>query len=156
MSTTDHDIYANYYTGTVANYYDPAYKADKRLKDIDFWLSLGAPGLHILEAGCGTGGITFPLAQSGASVDGVDFSEDFLAIAARKLELAPAEVRSRATLQKGDIRRMELEKRYDLIIYPFRVVQHLHTFERTPLSEGNEMIFVCEANSKTMIALRTS
>jgi magnesium-protoporphyrin O-methyltransferase len=57
------------------------------------WLCPRNPGEHqtVLDAGCGTGSLSIPLAQAGVRVDGIDFSERMIESAkdrARRLGLA--------------------------------------------------------------------
>jgi amino acid adenylation domain-containing protein len=87
----------------------------------------------VLELGCGTGLVMSRLLESVGSYVGVDFSENALASARRRLEepdLAP--FRERATLTRGDVRRPP-EGQYDAVILN-SVVQYLDsgaTLERT-------------------------
>lgn len=66
-----------------AEYYD----YDTNLKeDIPFYLKYAnRVGSPILEIGCGTGRLLFPLAEAGHFVHGIDLSEKMLAIAKHKL-----------------------------------------------------------------------
>ena len=68
----------------VAPYYD-------RLMDVDYrewagylrqiWAGLGLKPRRILELGCGTGGVTIPLAQMGYEILAADRSPAMLAVA---------------------------------------------------------------------------
>jgi 2-polyprenyl-3-methyl-5-hydroxy-6-metoxy-1,4-benzoquinol methylase len=71
------------------------------------------PGkLHILDAACGTGNMTLPLAMMGHEVVGVDVSNEMLQIAAAKLRAHGKNV----PLARMDIREMRLHKPVDAIV----------------------------------------
>ena len=57
---------------------------------VDFYFSiLNREGLHpktVVDLACGTGSVTFRLAEKGLSVIGVDISEDMLCVATSKIE----------------------------------------------------------------------
>lgn len=66
-----------------APYYDAIHSGHD--EDIGLWLSFaGRTDRPVLEAGCGTGRITLPLAQAGHTVTGIDPSFAMLEIARRK------------------------------------------------------------------------
>jgi len=66
-----------------AEYYDYGTKIKE---DIPFYLKYAKQtGSPILEIGCGTGRLLFPLAEAGHFVHGIDSSEKMLAIAKQKL-----------------------------------------------------------------------
>jgi SAM-dependent methyltransferase len=103
--------------------------------DLPFWQRLveqRAPR-RMLELGCGTGRLTFPLAAAGAAavadfeLVGLDRSEAFLDHARATLEAQPAPVRSAVRLETGDMRSFALEGRFDLIAVPFNSLAYLHT-----------------------------
>jgi SAM-dependent methyltransferase len=81
----------------------------------------------VLELGCGTGRLTLPLARAGHRVIGVDLSPAMLTRARAKLAGEPDEVRGRVTLLEGDVRDAGFTPPSvpDLVIAPFRVLQHL-------------------------------
>jgi SAM-dependent methyltransferase len=81
----------------------------------------------VLELGCGTGRLTLPLARAGHRVIGVDLSPAMLTRARAKLAGEPEEVRGRVTLLEGDVRDAGFTPPSvpDLVIAPFRVLQHL-------------------------------
>ena len=111
----------------MARYYDTVY-ADTAPKDTPFYLEL-AQGLPepVLELGCGTGRIALALARAGLQVVGLDLSEAMLGVFRSKLALEPAEVRERAELVQGSMADFELERKFGLILVPFRAFQHLLT-----------------------------
>ena len=111
-----------------ARYYDAAYEVNKSLVDLPFYLKEAekSPG-PILEIGCGTGRITKEIAKLGKEVIAVDSSAAMLGILRDKLQVS--DLAGRIHLQKGDIRQLELNRKFPLIILPFRVLQHLYCLE---------------------------
>jgi SAM-dependent methyltransferase len=107
-----------------ARYYD---LSPENPDDIPFYeQKIPSPEARILELGCGTGRVLVPLAEKSGYILGVDISEAMLSVCRQKL----AEKRIptyRAEVQQGDIADLELGKRFDLIIAPFRVFQTLET-----------------------------
>ncbi|MDP3073797.1 MAG: class I SAM-dependent methyltransferase [Opitutaceae bacterium] len=73
-------------------------------------------GEHVLELGCGTGGITEKLIKRGACVTAIDRSEPMLKRARRR---APS-----ATIIRADIRSLQCERRFDRVLLAF-VLHHL-------------------------------
>jgi SAM-dependent methyltransferase len=99
-------------------------------RDVQFYVEEARDaGGSVLEVGCGTGRILLPVARSGRSIDGLDASPQMLDRCRAKLAGEPDAVRHRVTLHKGDARRFDLGREFDLVIAPFRVVQHLTTIE---------------------------
>jgi SAM-dependent methyltransferase len=96
--------------------------------DVAFYVEEAAhagAGSRVVELGCGTGRITLPLARAGHTVVGVDSSQAMLAECRAKLAREPVEVRERVTLLQGDVRHVAGLETADLVIAPFRVLQHL-------------------------------
>ena len=87
--------------------------------DIPFYLEqaadCGAGG--VLELGCGTGRVSIPLALSGVSVTALDSSPAMLARARQKAHAAAAHS---LTLIQADMRHFDLQRKFSLIIIPFR------------------------------------
>jgi SAM-dependent methyltransferase len=105
----------------------PAY-ANRR--DVPFYVEEARnAGGSVLEVGCGTGRILLPIARSGHTIDGLDASQQMLARCRTKLSHEDPALRKLVTLHQGDARAFDLGKRFDLVIAPFRVVQHLATIE---------------------------
>lgn len=86
---------------TFARYYD-LYFQDRTL-DIDFWISqaklFGSP---VLELTCGTGRLTFPIANAGVQISGIDISHAMLSIAKKKLERENAKTRKNVAFIEAD------------------------------------------------------
>src|SRR5918999_4111072 len=74
-------------------------------RDVPFWrrLALASDG-PLLELGCGTGRVAFPLARAGVNVVGVDRSAEMLARAVKRRR----RIRNKARVQlvRGDIRHL--------------------------------------------------
>jgi len=99
-------------------------------KDIPFYISLlPSPAASVLELGCGTGRVFLPLSAHCAHIHGADISEAMVDICRDKL-LRAGVSSERATVEVADICRLDLGRRFDLIIAPFRVFQNLETDEQ--------------------------
>ncbi len=87
--------------------------------DIPFYLEIARRfGSPILELACGTGRVSIHLAAAGHDVVGVDTTEEMLAIAARKRDELPLEVRYRLQFLRGDVTDLHLGGRFPLVIIP--------------------------------------
>jgi SAM-dependent methyltransferase len=96
--------------------------------DVPFYVAeaVQADG-EVLELGCGTGRILLPIARAGATIAGLDASRVMLERCRTNMSREPARVQERVTLHEGDACDFELGRRFQLIIAPFRVMQHLVT-----------------------------
>lgn len=117
--------------GARAHFADPVYYtaayAD-RTADIDYYVGLATEAdCSVLEYGCGNGRIALPLARLGLPVTGVDHSPAMLADFRRRLRQEPADVRGRVTLRRGDMRAVQLGRRYGLVLCTFNTLLHLYT-----------------------------
>ncbi len=74
------------------------------------------PGDHVLELGCGTGGMTEKLIKRGASVTAIDRSQAMLKRARRRA--------AGATIIRADIGSFQCEQRFDRVLLMF-VMHHL-------------------------------
>jgi SAM-dependent methyltransferase len=77
----------------------------------------------VLELACGTGRLLLPLAASGARVTGVDLSPAMLAIAREKV--TAAHLHERVRLVQGDMRTVDLDQRYGLVVIGLNSLMHL-------------------------------
>jgi SAM-dependent methyltransferase len=99
-------------------------------RDVDFYVGEAKEaGGRVLEVGCGTGRTLLPIARSGCMIEGVDSSAEMLGHCSAKLQKEPDDVRRRVTLHRADARTFDIGRKFDLVIAPFRVVQHLTTIE---------------------------
>jgi SAM-dependent methyltransferase len=80
----------------------------------------------VLELGCGTGRILIPLSREVSFIHGIDSSGAMLALCRRKMAQHGIS-RTRAAVDIGDITHFELDRDFDLIIAPYRVIQNLET-----------------------------
>jgi SAM-dependent methyltransferase len=104
----------------------------------------------VLEAGCGTGRITLPIAETGVRAVGLERSPHMLAVAEAKRRAAPAEVRARCAFVRADVRRFAFRRPFAQVFLPFRVFQALLTVEaqlaalgatRAALRPGGRLVF---------------
>ena len=115
---------------TDAAYYERTY-ADRE-RDIDYYVALAADraaksrSYHVLEYGCGSGRITLPLARIGLEVTGVDRSKPMLTQLRAALRREPV-LAKRVTVRSGDMRRMRLRRRFDLVLCTFNTWLHLYS-----------------------------
>ena len=79
----------------------------------------------ILECGCGTGRILFPLARADHTITGLDNAPAMLALARQKLAREAPPVQAKITLLEGDMTEMQVNGRYALIIIPYNTLLHL-------------------------------
>ena len=113
-----------------AKYYDEAYATLEDLRDQQFYLEMALrTGAPVLELACGTGRVLLPIAQKGIKIDGVDSSAAMLDQLQQKLTREPRQVRELAAVSLGDLRTYRSERRYALVIIPFRPLQHMYSVE---------------------------
>jgi SAM-dependent methyltransferase len=119
-----HDEYSS-----VAEFYDFVVPYCQR-QDVVFFVEMARQSAGpVLELGCGTGRVLIPAARAGVEIVGLDSSSKMLGVCREKLALEPDEVQSRVKLAKGDMRRFDLNKRFHLVMIPFRPFQHLLSVE---------------------------
>jgi|WetSurMetagenome_2_1015567.scaffolds.fasta_scaffold10622_4 SAM-dependent methyltransferase len=119
----------NFYT-VGAKYYDGAYQNNPNLHDIPFYLDLAQRyGGPILEIACGTGRVLLEVARKGFEIWGVDSSPDQLAILTSKLRKEPERTQNLVRLFDGDMRTFSLDRKFRLVIIPFRPMQHMLTID---------------------------
>src|ERR1700759_3927380 len=92
-----------------AAFYDVVTAADARLQgDLDIYARLAPPEGTILELGCGTGRLTFALAERGWPVVGGDIAPGMLAQPAAKQADLPGTVAARVQLKRADMTALDL------------------------------------------------
>jgi SAM-dependent methyltransferase len=113
-----------------AKYYDEAYATLEDLRDLQFYLGMARrTGGPVLELACGTGRVLLPIAHQGLRIDGVDSSPAMLDQLQQKLSREPQHVRELTAISLGDLRSYRSERKYALVIIPFRPLQHMYTVE---------------------------
>lgn len=117
----------------LAKHYDAAYAVytlNQVLVDVPFYVDLARrSGGPVLEIACGTGRVLLPIAREGFEIDGVDNSLRMLDVLKTRLAGEAAEVRQRVALREGDMRSFRMERKYALVIIPFRSMQHMYTLQ---------------------------
>ncbi len=105
--------------------YNPEYyDAGESFKaDIPFYINQACPSDEVLEIGCGTGRVSFPLAKTVQSLWGIDISKSMLKKATSKITHEDNNLK----FTYEDMFKLNLEKKFDLIIAPFRVMQCCET-----------------------------
>lgn len=108
------------FAGLYARTYDAVYAEKDYAGEVGRVVELarrhGVEAGSALDLGCGTGGHAVQLAERGWTVTGVDRSAPMLEAARRKLEGTQVE------LVEADIRTLELEARFDLVLLAFAVL----------------------------------
>lgn len=105
-----------------ADYYDITQRGVTG--DIPFYLDMAKEsGGEVLDLACGTGRITIPMAQAGIQVTGLDLSSEMLERAKQKA--IEADISNQVTFVQGDMRKFDLQKKFDLVMIPFRSFLHL-------------------------------
>lgn len=126
-----------------SNYYDLFYKDKDYPAEINFIDSLirkysKGNVITILDMGCGTGGHAFLLAEKGYSITGIDISEDMLSIAKEKAKKSKIYM----DFIKADIRKFDLNKKFDAVISMFAVMGYQtknEDFEKALLSASQHL-----------------
>ena len=97
-----------------------------QLDDVRFYVEEAGrrPG-PVLEAGCGTGRVTVPIAEAGVRVVGLDRSSHMLEMAEAKRRAAGADVASRCAFVRADLRGFAFRQPFAQAFLPFRVFQAL-------------------------------
>jgi ubiquinone/menaquinone biosynthesis C-methylase UbiE len=92
-------------------------------RDVPFWRRLArrASG-PVLELGCGTGRVSWPLARAGVDLIGIDRSRAMIARSARRVSRKG----SRPCLVRGDIRSLPFrDGGFSMVLAPYGVLQSL-------------------------------
>ena len=79
---------------------------------------------EILELGCGTGRVALALAAEGFRVTGLDLSQQMLDVFRKKLAAKP-ELTDKITLVHGNMADFRFDRKFAMIIAPFRAFQAL-------------------------------
>ncbi len=109
-----------------AAFYDWENRQTMGRRDVRFWQDMARKyGGPVLELGCGTGRVSFPVARAGTEVIGVDRSDAMLAFARRRLKWTRAPVHPRFV--RADIRALPFAdaSRFTLVLAPYGILQSL-------------------------------
>lgn len=106
--------------------YDMQVGPGPRVADLYVPLALGEGG-PVLELGCGTGAVLFPIARAGVACTGIDNAPAMLERAARKLDEEAADVRRSLTLVAGDLTDFSLDRQFRQVFFSNDVIGHLLT-----------------------------
>ena len=128
MMETTKNIYRQ-----AASIYDIVHENKPPMPDVPFYLEYakqvcgenGDKG-EILELGCGTGRVSFPLAKEGFHVTGLDLSKQMLDIFQSKLSIATKvhpEIARRIKIIHGNMADFSIGRKFAIITAPFRAFQ---------------------------------
>jgi SAM-dependent methyltransferase len=94
-------------------------------RDVPFWQRLAsASRTPVLELGCGTGRVTFPVARAGTEIVGIDRSAEMLDRAAARKRRAKRT--AGIHLVRGDIRHLPFPAHsFELVMAPYGILQSL-------------------------------
>jgi SAM-dependent methyltransferase len=107
----------------IARFYD--WENAEFTEDLPFWCELARErGGPVLELGCGSGRVLLHLAREGFETTGVDSSPEMIALARARMAKQPA-LAGRIQLLETDFRRIDLKKKFPLVIAPFNTFSHL-------------------------------
>jgi ubiquinone/menaquinone biosynthesis C-methylase UbiE len=114
-----------------APYYDWENRQTVGRRDIAFWSALvrlrasaTSARQAVLELGCGTGRVAIPVANTGATVIGIDRSASMLDRA--RMRVRRAKLQSRVKLIRGDIRHLPFpDQTFPLVLAPYGMLQSL-------------------------------
>lgn len=92
--------------------------------DVEFYIAQAreAEG-PVLEVACGTGRVTWPLAEAGCEVVGIDRSPAMLAAARARGADRAADVARRARFEIADMVDFDLDAFFSIVLVPFRAFQ---------------------------------
>jgi len=119
--------------GALAHYSDPSYYTKtygNRRHDVEYYVRLARKSRGpVLEYGIGNGRVALGIARAGVAVEGVDLSRSMLDDLAEVLAKQAPKLRERVRFHHGDMRKVELGRRFPLVIAPFNTVLHLYERE---------------------------
>ncbi len=145
------------YPEFVARFYDPVYARVRDGVDNDYYLQKVTSAVGpVLEIGVGTGRLFAEALRRGADVYGIDVSPHMIERCREKL---PAAERERVWVD--DALEMRTERRFDLVVAPFRVLSHvpepedqlrfLHTVHEVLRPEGTFIFDVYVPSLKLLL-----
>lgn len=109
-------------------YYDLLYRDKDYQGEAEYVADLvkrfGSGSGSLLDMGCGTGGHAIIFAQMGFEVVGIDLSKQMIAEARKKLLEVSGEVTGKVCFEVGDIRTLNLGRKYDAVVSLFHVMSY--------------------------------
>ncbi len=122
---TNNSIKQNEYSWS-AKYYDELCNEKIVLEDFDFYKTFVDQESSVLELGCGTGRIGTKIGSIVKEYVGLDLSSEMIKVFTAKIKNKS----DAFTLIIGDMTDFEINQKFDLIIFPFRVFQALVSNEQ--------------------------
>ena len=109
-------------------YYDLLYRDKDYQGEAEYVADLlkrfGSGSGSLLDMGCGTGGHAVIFAQMGFEIVGIDLSEQMITSAQKKLHEVDGEVAEKVCFEVGDIRALDLNRKFDAIVSLFHVISY--------------------------------
>lgn len=99
-----------------AKYYDQFYQKKDYEKEVEFLTNFIKPKDEIIDIGCGTGMHASILQKKGVKIDGLDLNKEMLNIAKKRIN---------GNLYNQNILSIKVDKKYNLVISMFAVINHL-------------------------------
>lgn len=96
-------------------------------EDINLYKEFLFDGIEILDIGCGTGRVALDLINEVKSLVGIDLSKTMLEIFREKVKELPSKEQVKIEIIEADMLNYNLNKKFDLIIFPFCVFQAIRT-----------------------------
>jgi SAM-dependent methyltransferase len=118
----------NLYQNT-AIYYDGGNQRSLS-EDLEFYKHFIKANSSLLDIGCGTGRVSLHFSNLDIQITGIDYSQKMLDIFQGKLSQLRLEISSKIKIHCFDMTDFDLNEKFDLIIFPFRVFQALLTTEQ--------------------------
>lgn len=116
--------------GVYSHIYDALYREKDYEREARFVLERirtahDGPVQSLLDLGCGTGLHDIVFAREGVRVTGIDRSAEMLAVAQRRRDELPDDLKSQLEFGSGDIRRIDLGQRFDVVVSLFHVLSYM-------------------------------
>jgi len=111
-----------------AKYYDIFYSKKDYKKEVDFIKNFLNKDDKILDIGCGTGIHASYLESDGYIVDGLDLNKEMLSVAKNRLN---------GTLYNQNMLNIKIDRKYDVIISMFAVINHLKNINELEMTFKN-------------------
>jgi len=115
---------------SLSKFYDFYDGPEHREKQFEFYSSLFDPDeCELLELACGTGIVTIELARRGFQIVGIDYDEDMVAIAKRKLDQTDEDTQKRVQFHCSNMKDFTVSKQFGAIIIPTNSFGYLFKLE---------------------------